>query len=123
MRSVPTALLLLLSRTCLDLHTSTTGYLACLLSEQFQLLDQANLATVNQALTNVSQAVLDSYAQALNLQEIITTLLRAIADSVRNSFDTLQTFLDPELSFSAKTYFRTSFCISMVQEGVLMTHF
>ena len=60
---------------------------------------------------------------ALNLQEISTTLLTAIADSVRNSFDTLQTFLDPELSFSAKTYFRTSFCISMVQEGVLMTHF
>lgn len=64
MRSVPTALLLLLSRTCLDLHTSTTGYLASLLSEQFQLLDQANLATVNQALTNVSQALLDSYVQA-----------------------------------------------------------
>ena len=60
---------------------------------------------------------------ALDLQEISTTLLTAIADSVRNSFDTLQTFLDPELSFSAKTYLRTSFCSSMVQEGVLMTHF
>merc|ERR1719470_735817 len=60
---------------------------------------------------------------ALNLQEISTILLTAIADSVRNTFDTLQTFLDPELSFSVKTYFRTSFCISMVQEGVLMTHF
>merc|ERR1719470_275618 len=48
---------------------------------------------------------------ALNLQEISTILLTAIADSVRNTFDTLQTFLDPELSFSVKTYFRTSFCI------------
>jgi len=64
MRSVPTALLLLLSRTCLDLHTSTTGYLASLLSEQFQLLDQANLTVVNTALANVSQALLDSYVQA-----------------------------------------------------------
>jgi len=64
MRSVPTALLLLLSRTCLDLHTSTTGYLASLLSEQFQLLDQANLTGVNTALANVSQALLDSYVQA-----------------------------------------------------------
>jgi len=63
-RSVPPALLLLLSRTCLDLHTSTTSYLASLLSEQFQLLDQANLATVNTALSNVSQALLDSYVQA-----------------------------------------------------------
>jgi len=64
MRSVPTALLLLLSRTCLDLHTSTTSYLASLLSEQFQLLDQANLTSVNTALANVSQALLDSYVQA-----------------------------------------------------------
>jgi hypothetical protein len=60
---------------------------------------------------------------SLNLQEISTVLLTSIAESVRNTFDTLQTFLNPELSFSVKTYFRTSFCISMVQEGVLMTHF
>jgi len=60
---------------------------------------------------------------ALNLQEISTSLLTSIAESVRNTFDTLQTFLDPELSFSSKTYFRTTFCLSMVQEGVLMAHF
>jgi len=60
---------------------------------------------------------------ALNLQEISTAMLAAIVDSFRNTFDTLQTFLDPELSFSVKTYFRTSFCISMVQEGVLISHF
>jgi len=64
MRSVPSSLLLLLSRTCLDLHTSTTNYLSSLLSEQFQLLDRANLTAVNTALTNVAQTLLDSYVQA-----------------------------------------------------------
>ena len=52
MWSVHTALLLLLSNTCLDLHTFTTGYLASLLF-QFQLPDQASLTMVHMALTDM----------------------------------------------------------------------
>ena len=41
--------------------------------------------------------------QPLNLQEVGSILLTAITENIRNVITTLQTFLDPELSFSAKT--------------------
>ena len=61
--------------------------------------------------------------QPLNLQEVSTVLLTAVTENIRNVLTTLQTFLDPELSFSAKTYFRTKFCVTLVQEGVLINYF
>jgi len=61
--------------------------------------------------------------QPINLQDVGTVLLTAITENVRNTLTTLQTFLDPELSFSAKTYFRTNFCVSIVQENVLVKYF
>ena len=61
--------------------------------------------------------------QPLNLREVGSILLTAITENIRNVTTTLQTFLDPELSFSAKTYFRTKFCVSIVQEGVLIKYF
>ena len=42
-RTVSPALLLLLSRTCLDLHTNTTGQLASIMADQYQLLEVANM--------------------------------------------------------------------------------
>jgi len=62
-KSVPPALLLLLSRTCLDLHTSTTGYLAGLLKDTYQLEDRADVTQVNEQLQAASQSLLDSYVQ------------------------------------------------------------
>ena len=58
---------------------------------------------------------------ALDLQEVNTGLLAAIADNVRNTLSCLQTFLDPELSFSSKPQFRSRFCDS-VREDVLVSH-
>lgn len=60
---------------------------------------------------------------ALNLQEVGTGLLASIADNVRASIASLQTFLEPELSFSTKSRFRSRFCSDLVQEGVIMEHF
>lgn len=62
-KSVPPALLLLLSRTCLDLHTSTTGYLAGLLKDTYQLEDRADVTQVNEQLQAASQKLLDSNVQ------------------------------------------------------------
>jgi len=62
-KSVPPALLLLLSRTCLDLHTSTTGYLAGLLKDTYQLEERADVTQVNQHLQAASQKLLDSNVQ------------------------------------------------------------
>ena len=59
----------------------------------------------------------------LNLQVVGSILLTASTENIRNVIATLQTFLDPELSFSANTYFRTKFCVSIVQEGVLIKYF
>merc|ERR550519_3221985 len=55
------------------------------------------------------------------LQEGNTGLLAAIADNVRTTLTCLQTFLDPELSFSSKSQFRSKFCKS-VRDDVLVSH-
>ena len=65
-RFVPTVLLLLLSCTCIELLT-TTSYLASLLLEQFKLLVQAILATVNIALSMSRWA--QSVGLSLNLRK------------------------------------------------------
>jgi len=59
----------------------------------------------------------------LDLAELSTGLLTAIADNVKSSVDILQTFLEPELSFSTKSSFRSNFCSNLVIEGVVMSHF
>ena len=61
--SVPPALLLLLSRTCRDLHTSTTQHLASSLQEQFPG-QAADLAAVEEQLAAASQALLAGYVKA-----------------------------------------------------------
>ena len=62
-RTVSPALLLLLSRTCLDLHTNTTGHLASIMADQYQLLEVANMTQVNTSLASVSQSLLDTYVK------------------------------------------------------------
>jgi hypothetical protein len=57
--SVPGGLLLLLSRTCLDLHTSTTAHLAALLAERLQLPATPDITPVNVALADTARALLD----------------------------------------------------------------
>jgi len=61
--------------------------------------------------------------QPLNLEEVGTILQTAISENIKNVLTTLMTFLDPELSFSAKTYFKTTFCVEIVQESVMMKYF
>ena len=60
--------------------------------------------------------------QALNLQEVGTRLLSGITENLKSVLLTLQSFLDPELCFSAKTYFTTRYCVGIVQDQVLLLH-
>ena len=64
-RTVSPALLLLLSRTCLDLHTNTTGQLASIMADQYQLLEVANMTQINTSLASVFQSLLDTYVKVL----------------------------------------------------------
>jgi hypothetical protein len=56
---------LLLSRTCLDLHTSTTPHLAALLADRLQLPTTTtgpdNMTQLNAALADTARTLLDRY--------------------------------------------------------------
>ena len=89
---------------------------------------QAAAKTLGQQLQEVTVEARQTIAQPrrggdppLDLQEVNTGLLAAIADNVRSTLSCLQTFLDPELSFSSKNMFRSQFCKS-VREDVLVAH-
>jgi len=56
---VPGGLLLLLSRTCLDLESSTTAHLAALLAERLHLSAAPDITAVNAALAETARALLD----------------------------------------------------------------
>ena len=60
--------------------------------------------------------------QALNLQEVGTRLLTGITENLKSVLATLQSFLDPELCFSAKTYFTSRFCTGIIQDQILLHH-
>jgi len=61
--TVPPALLLLLSRTCLDLHLNTISYLAKHIQVEFSLSEIPNLSRINVALASTSQLLLERYVQ------------------------------------------------------------
>ena len=60
--------------------------------------------------------------QPLNLQEVGTKLLTGLTENLKSVLATLQSFLDPELCFSAKTYFSTRFSTGIIQDCVLLGH-
>ncbi|XP_023319685.1 vacuolar protein sorting-associated protein 51 homolog [Eurytemora carolleeae] len=61
--SVPPGLLLLLSRTCLDLHLSTVSYLSSYTQDEFLIADLPNISPVSLALATTAQNLLDRYVQ------------------------------------------------------------
>eukprot|EP00095_Tigriopus_kingsejongensis_P000391 snap_masked-scaffold19_size710362-processed-gene-0.6 protein:Tk00391 transcript:snap_masked-scaffold19_size710362-processed-gene-0.6-mRNA-1 annotation:"vacuolar protein sorting-associated protein 51 homolog" len=58
-----------------------------------------------------------------DLGEINTVLLTSIAETIRTQMSHLQHYIDPELTFAVKTYFRAKFCRYFVREGVLIAFF
>jgi len=64
--TVPPALLLLLSRTCLGLHLSTISYLAKYTQEEFSLPDSPNISKLTVAMSNTSQLLLERYVQVVS---------------------------------------------------------
>jgi hypothetical protein len=59
----------------------------------------------------------------VDLSELNNTLLSSIAEKIRSQLSDLQLFIDPELTFAVKTYFRAKFCRFYVREGVLVAFF
>ena len=65
----------------------------------------------------------DSEESDVNLSELNQTLLSSVAERIRSQLTNLQLFIDPELTFAVKTYFRAKFCRFYVREGVLVAFF
>ena len=65
----------------------------------------------------------DSDEGDVNLNELNQTLLSSVAEKIRSQLTDLQLFIDPELTFAVKTYFRAKFCRFYVREGVLVAFF
>eukprot|EP00088_Acartia_fossae_P012119 TRINITY_DN16216_c0_g1_i3.p1 TRINITY_DN16216_c0_g1~~TRINITY_DN16216_c0_g1_i3.p1 ORF type:complete len:783 (+),score=196.71 TRINITY_DN16216_c0_g1_i3:323-2350(+) len=61
--TVPPALLLLLSRTCLDLHVSTIPFLATYTQDEFGLSESPNLSKICTSMASTSQLLLERYVQ------------------------------------------------------------
>ncbi len=56
----------------------------------------------------------------IDLAELNSKLLKALVDNVKTQLATLRFFVDPELTFAVKTYFRAKFGRFYVREGVLV---
>ena len=65
----------------------------------------------------------DSDEGDVNLSELNQALLSTVAEKIRSQLTDLQLFIDPELTFAVKTYFRAKFCRYFVREGVLVAFF
>ena len=63
------------------------------------------------------------YENEADLSELNNTLLSAIAEKVREQMADLKLFIEPELTFGVKTYFRAKFCRVYVREKVLVAYF
>ncbi len=50
-------------------------------------------------------------------------VLSAVSEDVKKQLETLQVFIDPELTFAVKTYFRARYCRQLVREGVFVAFF
>jgi hypothetical protein len=98
-----------------ELHCRTTlDYLKDSLQESMMAARQAMVAP--RRLTADSENDVD-------LSELNNTLLSSIAEKIRSQLSDLQLFIDPELTFAVKTYFRAKFCRFYVREGVLVAFF
>jgi hypothetical protein len=58
-----------------------------------------------------------------NLTKLANGLIVAVGDRVRSQLQALQLFIDGELTFAVKTYFRSRFCRFFVREGVVVAFF
>jgi len=107
-----------LPRAGLNLVLGVAGEVCQAAAHQLDIALQSSITDARQALAQPRRAS----ETRLNLQEINTSLLAAIQHQLRDTLARLRVFLDTD-TFSGKTYFRSSFCVTMVQQGVLTRHF
>ena len=59
----------------------------------------------------------------LDLKNLNSKILTEMSDKMRNRLTNLEYFIDPELSYAVKNYYRTKFCRSFVREGIVVAYF
>ena len=85
---------------------------------------QESMLTARQAMVAPRRRLnTDSDEGDVNLSELNQALLSSVAEKIRSHLTNLQLFIDPELTFAVKTYFRAKFCRFYVREGVLVAFF
>ena len=58
-----------------------------------------------------------------DLKDLNSKLMSDIVMRIRSQVDNLQLFIDSELTFAGKSYFRSQFCRGFAREGVFVAHF
>jgi hypothetical protein len=58
-----------------------------------------------------------------NLKDLNSNLMSDMVEKVRTQVSNLQLFIDTELTFAVKTYFRSEFCRLFAREGVFVAYF
>merc|ERR1712223_599230 len=58
-----------------------------------------------------------------DLKNLNSKILTELSEKMRNRLSNLEYFIDPELSYAVKNYYRTKFCRSFVREGIVVAYF
>lgn len=58
-----------------------------------------------------------------DLKSLNSKILSELSEKMRNRLLNLEYFIDPELSFAVKTYYRAKFCRGFVREGIVVAYF
>ena len=86
------------------------------------LLETRKLLVTPRALSSSSTSH-SSGGSSVDLRTLNRKLMSGVGERLRTHMTNLQLFLDPELTFTVKTNFRTTFCRSAAREGVAVAHF
>ena len=75
-------------------------------------------------LSSVSSGVNDSESDnGQDLKNLNSKILSDLSEQMRARLTNLQYFIDPELTFAVKTYYRAKFCRYFVREGIVVAYF
>ena len=97
-----------------DFHDSLLGARKCLVTPSAKRLSTTPGGGLN------SDNELDNGQDLKNLN---SKILSELSEKMRTRLTNLQHFIDPELSFAVKNYYRGKFCRAFVREGIVVAYF
>ena len=111
------------ARAALDLVLEASELHCELALEELKRDLQDGIMSARQALVAPKRITLSDGEAEVDLSELNTNLLTLIAERLKHQISHLQLFIDPELTFAVKTYFRAKFARIFVREKVLVAFF